>query len=43
MYASFLGTSVALPLDIFQQPAHKKLFSNLLESLKSTWEEKDRM
>jgi hypothetical protein len=30
MYASFLGISGALHLNIFQQPAHQVFFSNLL-------------
>ncbi len=30
MYASFLGMSGALHLDIFRQPAHKVFLSNLL-------------
>jgi hypothetical protein len=35
MYASFLGISGALHLDIFQQPAHHVFFSNLLAFLSS--------
>jgi len=35
MYASFLGISGALHLDIFQQPAQRVFFSNLLVSLVS--------
>jgi hypothetical protein len=34
MYASILGISDALHLDVFEQPAKQVFFTNLLESVK---------